>query len=237
MKSLLLSLLVLAGGAVAHAAPPHASAIHVDHLILGTRDLDEGLRRFEERTGVRPVPGGEHPGRGTRNALVSLGPGLYIEILAPQADAPDTGVAAELRQLTDLAPFGWAVYVPDAEAARRRLGDAGFGLSEIKPGSRARPDGSLLEWKTFEIEKPAIAGVPFFIRWGEGATHPSQGSPGGCRLDRLRVVTPDVSELRRALATLPLEVAAGSGPRAALEITLHCPKGKVQLRGDQGSRK
>jgi hypothetical protein len=238
MKSLfLLSLLGLAGGAVAHAAPRHASAFHVDHLILGARDLDEGIRRFEERTGVRPIPGGEHPGRGTRNALVSLGPGLYIEILAPQAGAPDEGMASELRQRADLDPFGWAVFVPDVEGARRRLDGAGFGLSEIKPGARSRPDGSLLEWKTFEIEKPAIAGVPFFIRWGDGVTHPSQGSPGGCRLERLRVVTPDVSELRRALAALPLEVAAGSGPKAALEITLHCPKGRVQFRGDQGVRK
>jgi hypothetical protein len=238
MKSpVLLSLLGLACSAVAQAAPPHAITLHVDHLILGTRDLDEGMRRFEERTGVRPIPGGEHPGRGTRNALASLGPGLYVEILAPQADAPDTGMASELRKLTDLAPFGWAVFVPDMEAVRQRLGGAGFGLSEIKPGSRARPDGSLLEWKTFEIEKPAIAGVPFFIRWGDGVTHPSQGSPGGCRLERLRAVSPDVSELRRALAALPLEVAAGSGPKAALEVTLQCPKGKVHFVGDQGVRK
>jgi catechol 2,3-dioxygenase-like lactoylglutathione lyase family enzyme len=118
---------------VAHAASPEppARAAHVDHLILGTRDLDEGIRRFEGRTGVRPTVGGEHPGRGTRNALVSLGPGL-----------------------TDLTPFGWAVFVPDVEVARRKLTDAGFGLSAIKPGSRTRPDGVRLEWKTFTLRCP-----------------------------------------------------------------------------------
>ena len=236
MKSLLLSLLGLAYGALAQAAAPEprATDVHVDHLILGARDLDEGIRRFEERTGVRPMVGGEHPGRGTRNALVSLGPGLYIEILAPQASAPDSGRVAELRTLTDLAPFGWAVFVRDVDAARRRLGDAGLALSEIQPGSRARPDGSLLQWKTFDVEKPKIAGIPFFIRWGDGTTHPSQDSPVGCRLQRLRVATPDVAAMRRAFAALPLRVAAEAGPRAGLDITLECPKGTVRFRGDQG---
>ena len=239
MKSLWLAPLVLAYGTAVHAAPPEprAAAAHVDHLILGARDLDEGMRRFEERTGVLPKVGGEHPGRGTRNALVSLGPGLYIEILAPQVNAPDTGVAAELRQRTDLTPYGWAVFVPDVEAARQRLGDAGLGLSEVSPGSRARPDGTRLEWKTFEIEKPAIAGLPFFIRWGDGTTHPSQDSPGGCRLERLRAVTPDVDGLRRVFSAIALDVTAEKGAKAGLDLVLRCPKGTVELRGDQGSRK
>ena len=239
MKSLWLSLLVLAYGAAAQAAPPEprAAAAHVDHLILGARDLDEGIRLFEERTGVRPKVGGEHPGRGTRNALVSLGASLYIEILAPQVNAPDSGMVAELRQRTDLTPYGWAVFVPDVEAARTRLADAGFGLSEIFPGSRARPDGRLLEWKTFEIEKPPIAGLPFFIRWGDGTTHPSQDSPGGCRLEHLRAVTPDLDGLRRVFSAIALDVTAEKGAKAGLDIVLRCPKGTVELRGDQGSRK
>ena len=237
MKSLFLSLLGLAWGALAHAAAPpepRAADVRVDHLILGARDLDEGMRRFEERTGVRPTVGGEHPGRGTRNALVSLGPGLYIEILAPQAGAPDSGTVSDLRARTDLTPFGWAVFVGDVEGARRRLGEAGMEVSTIFPGSRARPDGKLLEWRTFGITKPQIAGMPFFIRWGDGTTHPSQDSPSGCRLERLSVVSPDADPLRRALAALPLEVAAQSGPHAGLDITLRCPKGAVQFRGDQG---
>jgi hypothetical protein len=175
--------------------------------------------------------GGEHPGRGTRNALVSLGPGLYVEILAPQASAPDSGRVAELRALTDLTPFGWAVFVPDVEVARRKLTDAGFGLSAIRPGSRARPDGSLLEWKTFEIEKPPLAGVPFFIRWGDGTTHPSKDAPGGCRLERLRILSSDADGLRRALASLALaDVAVEAGGPGAMDVTLRCPKGTVQFR-------
>jgi hypothetical protein len=79
--------------------------------------------------------------------------------------------------------------------------------------------------------------MPFFIRWGDGTTHPSQDSPSGCRLETLRVASPDVDALRRALAALPLDVAAQSGPRAGLDITLGCPKGEVQFRGDQGALK
>jgi hypothetical protein len=239
MKSLSLILMSLAYGAMAQAAPPESrvAEAHVDHLILGARDLDAGIRRFEERTGVRPKVGGEHPGRGTRNALVSLGASLYIEILAPQVNAPDSGMAAELRQRTDLTPFGWAVFVPDVEAARKRLAESGFGLSEVFPGSRARPDGTLLEWKTFEIAKPEVPGLPFFIRWGDGTTHPSQDSPSGCRLESLRVMTPDVDGLRRAFAALALDVTAEKGRKPGLDIVLRCPKGTVELRGDQGSRK
>ncbi len=185
---------------------------------------------------MRPMVGGEHPGRGTRNALVSLGPGLYVEILAPQATAPDSGAAAALRALTDLTPFGWAVFVRDVEAARRRLTGAGVSLSGIAPGSRARPDGSLLEWKTFEIEKPPLAGAPFFIRWGDGTTHPSKDAPGGCRLEGLRIFSSDADALRRVLASVALDVAVEAGSRGAMEVTLRCPKGTVQFRGDVSPR-
>ena len=206
--------------------------MQADHLILGIRDLDEGIRQFESRTGVRPVAGGVHPGRGTRNALVSLGPGLYIEILAPQAGVPDSPRADGLKTLSDLTPMGFAVAVRDLLTARERLIGAGFGLSEIVPGARARPDGSRLSWQTFGIEKPEMAGVPFFIRWGDGTTHPSQDSPAGCRLDALRVVSPDASDLARALAALPLKVPLEKGARLEMAVTLRCPKGTVRFAGE-----
>ena len=55
----------------------------LDHVIIGCNDLDAGIRFVQERTGVRAVPGGVHPDRGTSNALLSLGDRQYLEIMAP----------------------------------------------------------------------------------------------------------------------------------------------------------
>ena len=32
------------------------AAVDIDHLILGINDLDRGIREFESRTGVAPMP-------------------------------------------------------------------------------------------------------------------------------------------------------------------------------------
>ena len=55
----------------------------VDHLVYAVPDLDSGSAQIEKLLGVKPMVGGQHPGRGTRNALVGLGPMVYLEILAP----------------------------------------------------------------------------------------------------------------------------------------------------------
>src|SRR4051812_10884651 len=58
----------------------------IDHVILGIDDLQKGIAELERATGVRAVFGGAHPGRGTQNALISLGENHYLEILAPNPD-------------------------------------------------------------------------------------------------------------------------------------------------------
>lgn len=232
------ALAVVASIGVLFSAGPQSPApvsARVDHLILGAADLDAGMREFEEKTGVRPAIGGQHPGRGTRNALASLGEGHYLEILAPQADAADSDRVRALRALARLTPAGWAISVRDAEAARARLAAAGFGLSNAEPGARTRPDGTRLEWTTFEIARPEIAGAPFFIRWGERTTHPSQDAPGGCRLDRVQATTPAADDLRRALSAVSVDVPVAAGKDAGLEIVLSCPKGTVTFSAAGGA--
>ncbi|MCA3302339.1 MAG: VOC family protein, partial [Roseomonas sp.] len=55
----------------------------IDHLVIGAATLEAGAAYLERHLGTRPVPGGPHPGAGTHNMLLGLGPDQYIEIIAP----------------------------------------------------------------------------------------------------------------------------------------------------------
>src|SRR5258708_32736597 len=89
----------------------------LDHILLGCHDLQRGIDFAEQHTGVRAAFGGVHPGRGTQNALLSLGTRRYLEIIAPdlQQNAADEH-APRLRTLTEPRLIGWApppVHLPE----------------------------------------------------------------------------------------------------------------------------
>jgi catechol 2,3-dioxygenase-like lactoylglutathione lyase family enzyme len=200
----------------------------IDHVGLGCADLEKGIAFVEQETSVRAEIGGVHPGRGTRNALLSLGGGAYLEIIAPVAGGKPEGDAAELGRLATPTPVFFAVRSEDLDATARTLKESGFAISEIRPGSRKRPDGSVLEWRTLGLSDAALVGVaPFFIEWKKSSPHPSATSPSGCTLKALEVEDPSPETLSKLFAVLGLEIPTKKAPKPALRLTISCPKGSV----------
>jgi hypothetical protein len=223
---------LLGTGCSPAAQESRGPSIQIDHVIVAIGDLEAGMDRFEELTGVRPVFGGEHPGRGTRNALVALGPRVYLELLAPQEGVDSVEDAPGLTELTELTPWGWAASTTDLDATSALLQDRGYTVSDPMPGSRATPDGRLLEWRTGGADEAATLGGPFLIEWTADSPHPATTSPAGCELQAFTVLTPDGEALGDFLRTLELleDVSAVQQAEGGYEITLRCPAGEATFR-------
>lgn len=211
---------------------PAASAM--DHLLLGVSDLDSGIAWVEKATGVKAVVGGTHPGMGTRNALVSLGGKRYLEIIAPDPAQTAFNFRINVRKLAEPRLVNWAAATADIDALAKKAHAAGCETFGPQPGSRARPDGKTLRWKTFgvmnDLGADGVEPIPFFIEWAADSVHPSQDSPKGCDLLSIEIEHPNAAGVKKTLATLGIAAAVRTGESARLTATISSPKGKVTLR-------
>jgi hypothetical protein len=219
-------LLALAGGALGFPKLPLGEAdppTVLDHILLGCNDLDRGIAFVEEHTGVRAAFGGVHPGRGTRNALLSLGERHYLEIIAPdpqQAGAPDT---RNLRKLAEPRLVGWAAHPGDISQFAAHLRSAGIDFEGPTPGSRKRPDGRLLQWKTLNLKNDEQGVLPFFIEWSAGTIHPSADAPFGCKIERFTISSPNEVKLQGLCSLLNLDVHAEHAEKPQLYARISGP--------------
>ncbi len=227
------ALLFMAAAAAAASLMQPAPALraHVDHVVVGIRSLDEGIAAFERLSGITAERGGQHPTRGTENALVSLGAGRYLELIAPRQDAPANADLDRMRALAQPAIIAWAVNVSDMDAARRATSAVGVTLGADKPGSRVTPSGETLRWATADISAPRIATAPFFIRWSASTPHPSTTSPTGCSLSAFEVHDPAAADLSRALNALRVSGVTVRRGDAQIRVTLKCQGRSVTLEG------
>ncbi|MBZ5678818.1 MAG: VOC family protein [Acidobacteriia bacterium] len=208
--------------------------IMLDHILLGCNDLDQGIAFVEEHTGIRAAFGGVHPGRGTRNALLSLGDQHYLEIIAPdpKQDSAQPFAAqtlATIKGLSNPRLIGWAAHPGDIEALAKKLHDAGIATQGPWPGSRARPDGRVLSWKSLVLADDRHGLLPFFIEWSADSVHPSVDAPAGCRLERFAVADPDPAGLERTFQRLGIDVPVERGERPQLRARINGPKGKFEV--------
>jgi hypothetical protein len=221
--------MLLAAPALARAAGGRVPAT-LDHVILGCTDLDEGIELVFRHLGVRAIPGGVHPGAGTQNALLSLGTLRYLEIMAPDPTQPDAPDPRNVRTLKQPALVGWAEHRDHLDDYASVLHAAGIDYVGPVPGSRRRPDGSLLNWKSLPLKQDEHGILPFFIEWGASTVHPSVDSPQGCGIESLEITTPNPASLRALSKTLDLDVAVGRSKIPRLIAHLHGPAGSLTVQ-------
>ncbi|MPS94413.1 VOC family protein [Comamonas sp.] len=220
----------------------------LDHIVIAVQDLERTIADYQT-LGFNVLRGGEHPGRSTHNALVVFADGVYFELIAWRAPAPEERWWQQLQQhgegLVDFALLPTETGTAVAEAQAR-------GLSYEAPyeGGRLRPDGAQLRWRNARARSqdlPFLCGdlTPRVLRVPEGQArvHPN----GVTGVARLEVAVRDLqASLARWRALLgegvdvgPLQASAdGRSERVSLrlgstELVLAAP---LQAAGELAQR-
>jgi hypothetical protein len=209
------------------AFPPAA-----DHLVYATPDLQVGVDRIERLVGVRAAAGGQHPGRGTRNALVALGPATYLEIIGPDPEQPTPKEPRPfgIDGLREPRLVAWASKTSAPEKIADTAERHGIKLGSVIAGSRRRADGVLLAWRYTDPRTVVADGiVPFFIDWGK-TPHPAATATTGATLMALHAEHPEAARVQKMLDDLGVDLVVQPGRTPALVATINGPRGKVTLR-------
>ncbi len=202
----------------------------LDHLVYATPDLEATCRDLEIRLGVRASAGGQHPGRGTHNALISIGPKAYLEIIGPDPLQPETRpVWFGIDQLTAPKLITWAVRVDKLETLAREISPT-VQVGVVRSGSRKTPAGTTLSWQLTEPQLAEGVGlVPFLIEWNS-RLHPGDSAIAGPPLVQLRIEHPEPESIKEQLSLLQLEVAIEQRSSPALVAFFEDTNDLIELR-------
>lgn len=149
--------------------------MHLDHIsyAAGPEGLGACVQRLGSALGASFSDGGIHPRFGTRNFVLGLSGGVYLEVVQaldhPSVDQAPFGRAVRTRSEAGGGWLSWAVGISDLAPIEQRLGRA------AAAGHRIRPDGYDLRWHQIGInDTSADPQLPWFISWdSDRAEHPS----------------------------------------------------------------
>jgi hypothetical protein len=210
----------------------------LDHITVTAHDLDAGVAFVRDALGVVPEGGGEHPAMGTHNRVVHLGPGMYLEVIAPNPAAPRPARPRwfGLDELAPDAPPRLATWAARTSDIRRALAASAEPLGVAEPMSRGQ-----LHWL---ISMPADGRVPLsgagpaLIEWPAGVHPATSLRDVGLRLVALEIAHPEPERVRAVLRSIGVRdrvrvtpLAAGERPYLAAHIDT--PAGPRTLGGDR----
>jgi hypothetical protein len=212
--------------------------MRLDHVSYAAEKdgLHATAARLGESLGVTPVDGGVHPRFGTRNVILPVAGGQYVEVVEvldhPASDKAPFGQAVRARSEVGGGWMGWVVSVDDLSPIEAKLG------RESAPGNRHRPDGVELRWRQIGIKGlMADPQLPYVIHWETaGDLHPSNGGTPDVRISCLEIAG-DPSRVRDWLGLDPgyeptsvsFSFVAPHGTPGLMSVTFSTPNGDVQI--------
>lgn len=212
-------------------------AMRLDHLSFaaGHGGLDGTVQRISALLGEPFSDGGVHPRFGTRNRVLPLREGTYLEVVEvldhPASDKAPFGQAVRARSETGGGWLGWCVATDELQTVEQRLGRAAV------KGNRHLPDGDLLEWQQIGVRgMQSDPQLPFFVHWLSGqASHPSVGGKDVELLrleiagDRERMDDWLGGQTDRVLNDVEVQWIAPNGQPGLVAALFSTPLGKVRI--------
>ena len=201
----------------------------IDHLIVTAPDLASGAELVRRALGVELQTGGKHASLGTHNLVLKLGDAIYLEVIAPDPDAPAPG-RPRWFELDDRRPprlAGWAARTSDIRATAAASSEALGTIAEMSRGDLnwliTIPDDGML---------PLGGAAPGLIEWR--TPHPAaRMRDAGCSLAVLEAFHPDARRVSALLRSLSVrdEVPVSSAERPHLRARFQTPAGPRSLGG------
>jgi Glyoxalase-like domain len=206
-------------------------SLKLDHFIYAGRELEPLMGEFAQLTGVTPGKGGRHPGLGTMNALASLGPDVYFELLAiDPSQTLANNMGERINALTHSRLFAYMLKGRELETVQKALLEHGI-TADLFDASRQTLDGKLLRWRLLvPHQNPFGDFVPKCIDWLD-SVHPAGTSTPGCTFESFEMGHPRAQQLRSLLGALGANLAVEYADRPYFRLKIRTPNGPLVLTG------
>jgi hypothetical protein len=190
--------------------------MRIDHVIYGVSDLSAASRQFADEYGLGTVGGGDHREFGTRNTIVPVGEGQFIELMAVAEEGSRHPIAVALSAMIEEGnrPVAVCLRPENLDEVARRLS------IDIMFAERHNPDGEVLRWRLAGVDAAlGPARLPFFIDWQGAEASLDRQNAEAAHADGIEWVEcgGDVEALMQWTGgqELPLRVVRGEpGPQA-----------------------
>ncbi len=205
----------------------------IDHIVYAVPNFKKAIAEFEQLTSVKPIFGGYHVSHGTKNALVNLGQGSYLEIIAVDNEnkhvSPPRWMGVDFLSKPQVTR--WALKSDDLKSDAAILKRYHNKMGELHEGTRKTLSHQTLSWQmVLPLASPEVELIPFMVDWQLTENHPTDVLPKACcKLLDIKATHPQPNEISPVLNLLGLSLPLLKNESISMQITMETPSGIVSL--------